>query len=688
MAVIEERHKSGERMRLSGRSYAITAVVVSVLLAVSASCSMLGRAKREPFVPAERTLLAESILGQMTLLEKVAQMLVVSLDGTIDPSGYDVDLINKRGVGGVLFDKWMSEHHLVEYLAACQAVALTARNGIPLFVVADCESGAAPFLPRDGDLLQMPTQMACSAAGDTDLAHDAAEEVGRQLRALGINMNLAPVLDVLTNPEGIALGTRTFGSDPEAVARFGLAMTRGFEDGGVIAVCKTFPGLGGTTVEAESRLRESRESAGWFAMTHLLPFKAAVDGGAEAVLVGHVVVPSIDSEAVPASLSPAITEGILRERWRYEGLLVTAPMNSAPLLAKFGSDEAAVRAVEAGADVIVWKAGHYRHIGTINAIVNAVVRGRISEERINRSVLRILRTKERFRLFENPLPGNKLARLKVFSSLSRRAGRQIGRHAVTLLKNEGGILPIATGAHKRVFVTGVAGTEELGGHLKGKLESVEFYHCRTARGNKWNPDTSDIMRAQTGANAADLLIALTYSPGSTPHGQRDLLKALVATGRPLVVVSLGVPTELTDCPAAKAVLATFARNKSRTITGADIAAVADALTGRASLRVEPPAEIQVSIGDGLVLDAEQFIKSPAGRLPITISRKFGPGFGLCFPPARSLGKVRWDFGDGNAAKGPTVRHVYDEPGAFSVSLTVEDGWGNPQAARFVAAVRP
>jgi hypothetical protein len=104
--------------------------------------------------------------------------------------------------------------------------------------------------------------------------------------------------------------------------------------------------------------------------------------------------------------------------------------------------------------------------------------------------------------------------------------------------------------------------------------------------------------------------------------------------------------------------------------------------------VEPPGEIQVSMGDGLVLDAEQFIKSPAGRLPITVSRNYGPGFGLCFTRVRSLGKVRWDFGDGNVAKGQTVRHVYDEPGAFSVSLTVEDGWGDPHTARFVAAVRP
>ena len=372
-----------------------------------------------------------ALLETMTLEEKVGQLFFVSANGIFladDAPAFLAlaRLVETNRVGGLI---WFRSSVLE---AATLAARLQARARIPLLVSADLESGAGMRFP---DLTYGPWAMAVAAAGDLALAERYATVTALEARALGIHQVYAPVADVNIDPDNPVINVRSFGEDPEEVSRYVAATVRGLQAGGVTATLKHFPGHGDTHVDSHLTLPVITASLDRLQKVELAPFRAGLAAGARSVMVAHIAVPAVDT--APASLSRPVVTGLLREKLGFDGLAVTDAMTMKAL--EGPPDEQAVRAVDAGIDVVLMSPDPE---GSIAAVVAAVRSGRIPMERIDRSVRRILEEKERLGLFRRPEP----TALKLTALVGTRdhaaVSEEVARRSMTLVREEEKALPL------------------------------------------------------------------------------------------------------------------------------------------------------------------------------------------------------------------------------------------------------
>src|SRR5690606_667232 len=256
-------------------------------------------------------------------------------------------------VGGViLFARNIRDPVQVANLTrSLQQLAQSSGARIPLFIATDQEGGIVARLRSPAAV--MPGAMALGAASSPELAYEAGRSTARQLLAVGINMNFAPVVDVNNNPANPVIGVRSFGEDPELVAELGAAFIRGQQEEGVISTAKHFPGHGDTDTDSHIALPRADHPRVRLDQVELVPFRAAIAAGVDAIMTAHVTFPSIDpTPGLPATLSHRVLTGLLREELGHEGLIVTDAMEMQAITANFGIAEAAVRAVEAVGDMV------------------------------------------------------------------------------------------------------------------------------------------------------------------------------------------------------------------------------------------------------------------------------------------------------------------------------------------------
>ncbi len=332
-----------------------------------------------------------SELANMNLRDMVGQMFVVSVGGT-EPDYYIEKMVRERNVGGViLFGYNMKSERQVESLThSLQDLSMRTDPAVPLFVAVDQEGGdiaSAPWVAPE------PAAAEVGRRGDPDEAHDAAARMGRQLLQAGVNTDLAPVVDT---GFGAAIGDRSYGDDPELVARMGTAAVRGFEDAGVVSAAKHFPNHGVASSDSHVSLPVVRHDAEKLRAYDLPPFEAAIDAGVPMVMVGHLVYPAIDPDR-PASLS---TDAIsmLRGDLAFEGVVVTDDLAMEGATGGGTPAGAAVEAVEAGADLLIISSVPQQQADAYDAVVKAVESGEIPRNRIEKSVSRLLEVKERYDL--------------------------------------------------------------------------------------------------------------------------------------------------------------------------------------------------------------------------------------------------------------------------------------------------
>jgi beta-N-acetylhexosaminidase len=327
----------------------------------------------------------------MSLRDLVGQMFVVSVGGT-EPDYYSEKMVRERNVGGViLFGYNMKSERQVESLThSLQDLSLRTEPAVPLFVAVDQEGGdiaSAPWVAPE------PAAAEVGSRGDPDEAHAAAARMGSQLLQAGINTDLAPVVDT---GFGAAIGNRSYGDDPELVARMGAAAVKGFEDAGVVSAAKHFPNHGASNSDSHGSLPVIRHDEKKLEGYDLPPFQAAIDAGVPMVMVGHLVYPAIDPER-PASLSrDAISK--LRGDLGFRGVVVTDDLAMEGATGGGPPAEAAVDAVEAGADLLIISSAPQQQADAYDAVVGAVESGDISRARIEESVSRLLEVKERYDL--------------------------------------------------------------------------------------------------------------------------------------------------------------------------------------------------------------------------------------------------------------------------------------------------
>ena len=308
-------------------------------------------------------------------------------DGTELPD--DIRVLLAQGLGGViLFKRNLRD---LDQICALTAALHRAAPG-PLLVGVDQEGGRVVRLPAP--FLAPPAAAALGRSGDPDLIRLVARAVGRELGAAGFNWNLAPVLDVHTNPANPIIGDRAFSSDPHGVARMGLAAFRGFEDAGILTTGKHFPGHGDTAIDSHLALPESSQPPGRWREVEFVPFREAIRAGMPSILLAHLRCPALDPKT-PSSLSRVIVTDILRGELGFDGVVVSDDLEMGAIVAEYTIGEAAVRFLEAGGDLILICQHADRQREAFAAVESALRSGRLSERRVQASLGRLARLRQR-----------------------------------------------------------------------------------------------------------------------------------------------------------------------------------------------------------------------------------------------------------------------------------------------------
>lgn len=430
------------------RGWSLAAGMLACSLAVGA-CGATGVA-----APSRRTAVAGDdwaarTLRGMSLRQKAAQLIMPRIGGEYVPAGtgayermrYWVDDL---GVGGVIVSLG-APLELAAKLNMLQAMA-----DVPLLVAADMEHGPGqvltggvilPYGYENGGATRFPPLMGLGAAGDDQLAYELGRITALEGRAAGVHVAFAPVVDVNNNPANPIINTRSFGADPALVSRLASAHIRGLQKHGMIATAKHFPGHGDTGIDSHIQLPVITVDRARVDRIELPPYRAAIDAGLGAVMSAHIAFPALTGDSVPATLHPTMLSELLRKELRFRGVIFTDALDMGAIVSGYGSGAAAVMALRAGGDMLLQMLPDDVPV-VIAAIVDAVRRGELTEARIDESLLRILRAKQRLGLHQQRLVS--LERIPEIVGIEPHldVARQAARRSITLVRNRKGLLPL------------------------------------------------------------------------------------------------------------------------------------------------------------------------------------------------------------------------------------------------------
>ncbi|HYY59421.1 MAG TPA: glycoside hydrolase family 3 N-terminal domain-containing protein [Pyrinomonadaceae bacterium] len=539
----------------------------------------------------EQFIWVEQTLGEMTMEERIGQLLMPDLTGTLIHEGSEqwarlVRFVERLGVGGFIV------YNGDAFTTAALVNRLQRRARVPLLFGSDFEGGVGMQL-RGGT--RLPRAMALAATGETESAAEAARITAREGRAIGVHVNFYPVMDVNNNPSNPIINTRAFGDDPEMVARWGAAFIRAAQDEGQIATAKHFPGHGDTALDSHILLPTLLATRERLEQTELAPFRDAIRRGVRAVMTAHINVPALDAgahEPGPATLSPALIDGILRGEFAFDGLVFTDALSMGAVADRYEPGEAAVRAVLAGCDVVLYPldadAAHA-------ALCDAVGTGRLKRERVDESVRRILRAKAWC-----GLPSARLVSLDgVWDTLASPAhtatARELFEHAVTLIRDPRGLLPLR---NKRVTAIILKDSVPVWAHVLREPAGLPFSRDAVARFRarviESSADAADIEQIRAATSDCDVAIvavcarvAAYKGSVSLAHAHAEVLRALDEAGVPTIATIFGNPYVLPRVPESATTLLTFesvaeSEEAAIRVIAGDIPA-----RGRAPIRLSP-----------------------------------------------------------------------------------------------------
>ena len=444
--------------------------VVALLFLIPASSPVVSGDFKEP----DRDWV-ERRIREMTLEQKVGQMFMVGFGNPGDQPAYEINdqirtLIQEKHVGGViLFGRNVESPEQVRKLTGeLQKLALSSPPGIPLLVAIDQEGG--PIIRIREGVTLFPGNMALGATRDPNLAYEAGRIAGMELRAMGINMNLAPVVDLNNNARNPVIGVRSFGEDPSWVARMAEANIRGYHAGAVLTAVKHFPGHGDTAVDSHVDLPTIARDRKRLEEADLVPFRRAIAQGADAVMSAHVTFPAFEPSGLPATLSRRVLTGLLRNELGFDGVIITDDMEMGAIAKRFGSAKAAVRAIRAGADMVLVCHTLSVQKESIEAVTQAVRSGEISEERIDQSVRRILKLKSKRLGSSVHSPEAAGGGDRVSERVGRKdfaeVARKVAQRAVTLVRDDRRLLPLDPQKQSRILVLSAEGACRTGESLE------------------------------------------------------------------------------------------------------------------------------------------------------------------------------------------------------------------------------
>jgi beta-N-acetylhexosaminidase len=580
------------------RNRSIQKTFVLILLAVfcTAPLSSLNAktgfdAPQTKFKPYSRHPSSEAIkwankeLKRMSLEEKIGQLIAVGVNATFlnqDSEAFKAlrHQVVDNHVGGIILFRG-PVYESVVLMNRMQELAK-----YPLLISADLEAGAGM---RFDDTVNFPWNMAIAATGNPDYARRSGELTGREARAMGIQQIYAPVSDVNNNAANPVINVRSYGEDPADVSRFVAAFVQGAQHAGVIATAKHFPGHGDTATDSHRGLPEIDVTRERLNSIELVPFRAAVDAGVGAVMTGHIGLPLIDSTAIkplpknvklgpidtndggeivsetgtmPTTLSP-VMNGILRKDLNFDGLIVTDAMSMSGLTIYFTQEEASVRALEAGADLLLKPADVD---AAFRGVHEAVKKGRLTEQRIEASVRKVLAAKYDLGLVQQritPLEGIDRA---VAGKEANELADNIASDAITLVRNDAKVLPLNLQTTSRIFNLAITNGDDRATIAQPFIGAMARQRIKleTAVLDDRSSDT-EVKKAIEAAAHADVVMVSMYGrvrsgqarSVALPEPGMKALNELIERKIPLAGISFGNPYILMSFPKLQTYLVAY-----------------------------------------------------------------------------------------------------------------------------------
>lgn len=553
-----------------------------VVLAITTSVCMSRPVAAAPLQPSKKAWdFASNQVKKMSIEEKVGQLVHVGINARFanQDSPFFKDIrrhVVDNKVGGIIF------FGAPIYETTILANRMQEAAKLPLLMSLDAETGIGM---RFEDATNFPWAMAVAATGNPDFARRMGVITGREARALGIQHVFAPVLDVNNNAANPVINVRSFGENPEAVGRFGVAFTEGVQSQRVLATAKHFPGHGDTNVDSHRGLPIIDLPRSRLDAVELVPFKQAVNAGIGSIMIAHIALPQIDGEeirplrnflqgdaeagaelvnqkaTVPATLSAKVQTDLLRKEMGFQGLIVSDAMSMSGLTIYFTQEEAGVRAVLAGTDILEKPADVD---AMLRGLVNAVRTGRITMERLDESVRRQIAWKHELGLFKQRItPIDAIDRI-VSNNETVQLTDEIATAAITLVRNDDAALPLDRA--KRVAVLGISngfdGTATMGPLVAAVRQAVPPIGTGFVQENS----TADqLAAARKAVSEADVVIVGLYgrvrsgarNSVGIPENGASILRELLASEKKVIGISFGNPYVLLGFPTLRTYLVAY-----------------------------------------------------------------------------------------------------------------------------------
>ena len=543
---VGERRRRGTPQRTHEPNDTMRAHRLLILLVLAACAG-------GPSAPAPQPASVDALLASLSTRQKIGQLVVPWLLGNytaLDDSVFQVATrwVDSLEVGGLIISVGSP------FDIAAKLNTLQRRSRLPLMISADLEWGAAM---RVVGATGFPMIMAAGATGDERDAYTIGQVAAREGRAVGIHVNFAPDADVNNNPLNPIINIRSFGEDPRAVARLVRAYVRGLQENGMLATLKHFPGHGDTDLDSHIGLPTIRADYARLDTLELIPFRAGIAAGAGIVMSAHIAFPALTGGDDPGTLSAAVMTGVLRDSLDFEGIVVTDALMMGAIVAKYGAGEATVRAFVAGSDLLLMPADPDSAIAAMDA---AVTSGRVSRERLDASVRRVLQAKQRLGLFaRRTVPLDSIMHIVGTKAFQQRA-EDIAVRSLTLVRDTAGTLRRLRATQSRITL--IAYADEANSSVGQRMleilrqggDTVSYFRLWPMSG----PASYDSARA-----AIERSPTVVFATNVRPISWRgnialpDSLARLITVTdslKPTVLVSLGSPYLLNQTPAVKSYL--------------------------------------------------------------------------------------------------------------------------------------
>ncbi|HEY0427617.1 MAG TPA: glycoside hydrolase family 3 N-terminal domain-containing protein [Pyrinomonadaceae bacterium] len=592
-------------------TYLLLIFSVILNLPVSTLPQTSAQTQNKKFRPSEKAQKwADKLLKKMSLDEKIGQLIHIGINAQYlsqDSNEYKelMRQVTENKIGGVVvFVGGVYETvHLIN--------RMQENAKIPLLISADFETGVGMRFP---DTVNFPWNMAIAATGNTEFARRQGEIVAREAKAMGVRQVFAPVVDVNNNADNPVINVRSYGENPQDVARFAVAFTEGLQSQNILATAKHFPGHGDTNVDSHRGLPIIDLPRSRLEAVELVPFKAVVNAGIGSVMVAHISLPQIDSTeakplnkaiaatdtdaeviteaaTLPSTLSPIVISQILKKEMNFDGLIVTDAMSMSGLTLYFNQDEAAVRAFLAGADVLLKPADTDL---AIKGLKDAVQSGRITEARLDESVRKQLAWKYQLGLEKEKITPIDQIDTVVSSNPTRILTNEIAESAITLVKNDDNALPLAK--DKKIFYLGITNGDDR------SFSGNSFQRELRAAGYRFEAITLDdrsteaeVRLALKKALESDIVVAGLFGrvrSGSKnsvglPDAAADVLRKILQNDKKVISLSFGNPYLLKGFPEMKTYVVSYGDMSSLQ------RATAKAVTGSIDFKGKLP----ITVGD-------------------------------------------------------------------------------------------